>query len=183
MALTRSARRWIVGGVAASALIAVLVGAEGISRAVIQPRLNQSAPTGVHMSLSGSAAWGLLTGSLGVSLRLGEDVLAAALRDRVDDVWIDDRIHVSISRSTPIGDVPLDVALVPEVAAGELTVEVVEVNAGGIFLSPQLIERGLALDQVPVESSCLELHDASVQDGALILHGDIPTGLVGTQGC
>jgi hypothetical protein len=135
------------------------------------------------MSPSGSAAWGLLTGSLGVSLRLGEDVLSAAMQDRVDDVWIDDRIHVSISRSTPIGDVPLDVALVPEVAAGELTVEVVEVNAGGIFLSPQLIERGLALDRVPVESSCLELHDASVQDGALILHGDIPTGMVGAQGC
>lgn len=183
MALTRSARRWIFAGIATSAFVAALVGAEAVARAAVQPRLNQSVPAGVHISPSGSAAWGLLTGSLGVSLTLDEDVLAAAMPDRVDEVWIDDRIHVTVSRSTPVGDVPVDVALLPEVAAGELTVEVVEVNAGGIYVSPQLVGRGLALDPVPIGSSCLELDDASVRDGLLVLHGEVPTGLVGPQGC
>lgn len=183
MALARTSRRWIAGGVAAIALIAALVVAEGIARAAIQPGLDQSAPTGVGISPSGSAAWGLLTGSLAVSVTVDESVVAAAMPDRVDDVRIDDRIHVTVSRSTPFGEIPVEVALVPAVDAGKLTVEVVEVNAAGIDLSPDLVDTGLSLDQAPIEADCLELHDASAQDGHLVLHGDIPAGLGGAQGC
>lgn len=183
MALTRSARRWIVAGAAVGVVVAALGGAEGVARAAIQSRLDQAAPAGVHISPSGSAAWGLVTGSLAVSLTVDESVIAAAVQDRADDIWIDDRIHVTVSRSTPLGDIPVEVALTPTVAGGELTMEVVEVSAGGIALSPDVIDMGFPLDQTLIDSNCLELHDASVQEGHLLLHGEVPTGLGGAQGC
>lgn len=179
----RSKRRWMIVGFVAIALVGVLLGAEGLLRTAIAPRIEEAAPDDVDISLSGSAVWGLLSGDIGVTVTADESLITGSLSETVNDIWIDDQIHLTVTRDTPIGELPIELTLIPIVEGGQLSMNVVAVTANGLNLPPELVDPADAVARAPLGDGCMELRDAAVDDGLLILEGSIPIGLDGSATC
>lgn len=183
MAWKRPKRRWTIVGIVAVAVVGVLMVAEMLLRAVVAPRVEEAMPDDVDISLSGSAVWGLVSGSIGVTVTADESLIADSVSETVGDIWIDDQIHVIVTRDTPIGELPIELTLIPIVDDGQLSMNVVAVAANGLDLPPGLVDPANALDRAPLGDGCMELQDAAVEDGRLILEGSIPIGLDGSATC
>lgn len=172
----------------AAALIVVL-GAlalgEGRARTALSETLAASAPDGVTVAPAGIALWGLVTGSIPVTLTVGAETIATALAGnmteeqgtRIQGIRIDDYIYIDLIRATPIGEVPIEVAARPTVSGGALAVQIVSVTAGGFELPVSVLDSaGLSPDSGLVDSSCLTLRDARVEGNAVVLSADAQRG-------
>jgi hypothetical protein len=174
----RARRRHIIVAAAAAGgmVICLLVGTELVARTVVDHALSAAAPAGVTVTPAGSSAWGLLTGSMPVTIRIDQTVLAEMLGDRVDSVRIDEVIVVSTARTTPIGDVPIEVELTPVIESGALGVEVVEAQINGMSLPGTAVD-GLGPFTLPDSiGGCgrLTATSAAVDGDSLVVDGSMP---------
>lgn len=187
MAIHRARWRYITAASAAcGVVICLLAGAEIVARTVVDDALSAAVPAGVTVAPAGSAAWGLLTGSMAVTVRIDQAALTSMLGDRADSVQIDDAILVSTTRATPIGEVQIEVELTPVVENGALAVQAVEAQVDGMSL-PGAALGGLGPFTLsdPTGDACggLTATSAAVVGDTLVVEGSMPLRGSGTTTC
>ncbi len=143
------------------------------------------APDGIAVAPAGIVLWGLVAGSIPVTLTVGADTIATAIAEnvpegrdaRIQGIRIDDFIYVDLIGATPIGDVPIEVAARPTVSDGALTTQIVSVTAAGFELPVSVVD-GVALSPGSglVDSRCLTLRDARVEGDTVVLSADASRG-------
>lgn len=176
-------------GVVLAATLAMALGAlaigEGLARASLSARLAESAPDGIAVAPAGLVLWGVAAGSIPVTLTVGADPMTTAIANNmaegqdahIQDIRIDDYIYVDLVRATPIGDLPIEVALRPTVRDGAFTTQVVSVTASGLTLPASVLDgTSLTAGSGLVDSPCLTLRDARVEGDAVVLAADALRG-------
>ena len=158
---------------------------EGRARTSLSARFTESAPDGIAVAPAGIVLWGLAAGSIPVTLTVGADTISAAIAEnvqeeqdaRIQGIRIDDYIYVDLIRATPIGEVPIEVAVRPTVSDGALTTQIVSVTAAGFELPVSVLD-GVALSPGSglVDSGCLALRAARVEGNTVVLSADAPRG-------
>ena len=143
------------------------------------------APAGIAVAPAGSVLWGFAAGSIPVTLTVGADTMTRAITEnvpeerdaRIKDIRIDDYIYVDLIHATPIGDVPIQVAVRPTVSDGALTTQIVSVTASGFELPVSVLD-GVSLSPGSglVQSRCLTLREARVEGNTVVLSADAPRG-------
>jgi len=176
-------RRVIAISVAAGSLICLVAAAEIVARNVVDNAVSTAAPEGMTISPTGSAVWGLITGSMPVSVEIGESALTELLGERVESVRIDDAILLSTTRETPTGaSIPIELVLMPTVTDGSISVEVVGATINGMNLPAAGLEGfgPIALGD-PTAGSCVQLTptSASVEGDLLVIGASVPVSLSG----
>ncbi len=176
---------WILLAATLIAVLGALAIGEGRARTALSERLTASAPDGIAVAPAGIVLWGLVTGSIPVTLTVGADTITTAIAEnmpeerdaRIQGIRIDDYIYVDLLRTTPIGEVPIEVAARPTVSDGALTTQIVSVTARGFELPVSVLD-GVALSPGSglVDSRCLTLRDARVEGNAVVLSADAPRG-------
>jgi hypothetical protein len=166
-------------------VLGALAFGEARARESLSARVAVSAPDGVVVAPAGIVVWGLVTGSVPVTLTIYESAIAAAIAENVteeqasqiQDVRIDDFIYVDLLRETPIGEVPIEVAVRPTISDGALTTQIVSVTAGGFGL-PTTVLSGVSLSPGSdlVGSKCLTLRDARVESDTVQISADAVRG-------
>lgn len=177
-------RTWILLAAILTMVLGALAIGEGMARASLSARLAESAPDGIAVAPAGIVLWGLAAGSMPVTLTVGADAMTAAIAENVPegrdaqvlDIRIDDYIYIDLIRATPIGDVPIEVAVRPMVSDGALTTQIVSVTANGFGLPVSVLE-GVSFSPASglVDSRCLTLRGAQVEGDTVVLSADAPT--------
>lgn len=178
-------RTWILLAATLITVVGALAIGEGVARASVSSRLAESAPDGVAVAPAGLVLWGLVSGSMPVTLTVGADTLQRAIAGNlpegqdadIRDIRIDEYIYIDLVRESPIGEVPIEVAVRPAVSDGALTTEIVSVTASGFELPASVLD-GFSLSPGSglINSECLTLRDARVEDDTVVLTADARRG-------
>ncbi|WP_292832173.1 hypothetical protein [Microbacterium sp.] len=179
-------RTWILLAATLITVVGALAIGEGVARASVSSRLAESAPDGVAVAPAGLVLWGLVSGSMPVTLTVDADTLQRAIAGNlpegqedadIRDIRIDEYIYIDLVRESPIGEVPIEVAVRPAVSDGTLTTQIVSVTASGFELPVSVLD-GVSLSPGSglVNSGCLALRDARVEDDTVVLTADARRG-------
>lgn len=175
----RRRRRIIVAAAAGGIVVCLLAAAEVAARTVVDDALGEAVPAGVTVAPTGSAAWSLLTGSMQVTIRIDQTALTDMLGGLAESVRIDDAILVSTTRTSPMGEIPIEIELTPVVENGALGVQVVEASINGMTLpSAGLDGLGPFTLADPAGAGCVGFTAtaASIDGDTIVVDGSVPVG-------